>query len=93
VKQSNEKFIRFFKALANQERIDIVKLLKDNTELNAQSIERRFYLEQSTTSHHLKMLKNAGVVKSRREGRNIFYSINYEILTAIWGEFSDIILK
>lgn len=52
-----EKFIKFFKALANEERLEIVKLLKKNTEMFAQDIEHRFYLEQSTTSHHLNMLK------------------------------------
>ena len=39
-----EQFIKFFKALSNEERIEIVKLLKKNGEMYAQDIERRFYL-------------------------------------------------
>jgi DNA-binding transcriptional ArsR family regulator len=89
----NDKYIKFFKALANEERIEIVKLLKKNEEMFAQDIERRFYLEQSTTSHHLNMLKKAGITKSRKEGRKVFYSIDYESFKEIWAEFEQIVLK
>ena len=89
---NNEKFIKFFKALANEERIEIIKLLKKNKEMYAQDIERRFYLEQSTTSHHLNMLKKAGVTKSRKEGRKVYYSIDYDSFRAIWSEFGRIFL-
>ena len=91
--ESNEKYIKFFKALANEERIEIVKLLKKNKEMFAQDIERRFYLEQSTTSHHLNMLKKAGITKSRKEGRKVFYSIDYESFKEVWAEFEDVVLK
>jgi len=87
--ESNEKFIKFFKALANEERIEIVKLLKKNDEMFAQDIERRFYLEQSTTSHHLNMLKRAGITKARKEGRKVYYSIDYDQFKEIWDSFSD----
>ncbi len=89
----NDKYIKFFKALANEERIEIVKLLKKNKEMFAQDIERRFYLEQSTTSHHLNMLKKAGVTKSRKEGRKVFYSIDYDAFQGIWDEFETIVLS
>lgn len=89
--ESNEKYIKFFKALANEERIEIVKLLKKNTEMFAQDIERRFYLEQSTTSHHLNMLKRAGITKARKEGRKVFYSIDYESFKEIWDEFGHVV--
>jgi ArsR family transcriptional regulator len=92
VAETNEKYIKFFKALANEERIEIVKLLKKNEEMFAQDIERRFYLEQSTTSHHLNMLKRAGITKARKEGRKVYYSIDYESFTEIWDEFKDIVL-
>jgi len=91
--ESNEKYIRFFKALANEERIEIVKLLKKNTEMYAQDIERRFYLEQSTTSHHLNMLKRAGITKARKEGRKVFYSIDYDGFKDIWSSFSHSIFE
>jgi DNA-binding transcriptional ArsR family regulator len=43
-------------------------LLKENKEMFAQDVERHFYLEQSTTSHHLNILRRAGITKARKEG-------------------------
>jgi ArsR family transcriptional regulator len=34
-------------------------------------------LTQSTASHHLKILENAGLVKSRKEGKWVYYSLKY----------------
>ena len=87
----NEKFIRFFKALANEERMQIVRLLKKNKEMFAQDIEKRFYLEQSTTSHHLNMLKKAGITKSRKDGRKVFYSLDYDSTLYILDSLKEIL--
>lgn len=89
----NDRFIKVFKALANEERVEIIKLLKDNGEMYAQDVQSNFYLEQSTTSHHLNLLKRSGIAKSRKEGRNIFYSIDYENFKSIWEEFSKLIFE
>ena len=86
-KEETERFIRLFKALSNEERIEIVKLLLKNREMFAQDVERHFYLEQSTTSHHLNILRNAGITKSRKEGRKIFYSIDYPRFLETWKLF------
>ena len=87
----NHVFIKFFKAIANEDRLEIVKLLKKNKEMFAQDIEQRFYLEQSTTSHHLNMLKKAGITKSRKEGRKIFYSIDYDSIKHILDAFNTVL--
>ncbi len=83
----NQKFIKFFRALGNDERIEILKLLKENKEMCAQEIEKHFFLEQSTTSHHLNTLKNAGIVNTRKSGRNIFYTLNYDNLETTFNKF------
>jgi len=88
---NNDTYIKFFKALANEERIEIIKLLKKNGEMFAQDIERHFYLEQSTTSHHLNMLKKAGITQSRKEGRKVFYSINADSIKLILDSFDTVI--
>ena len=67
------------------------KNIKKNKEMFAQDIEKRFYLEQSTTSHHLNMLKKAGITKSRKEGRKIYYSIDYDSLKVILDAFNGIL--
>lgn len=88
-----KQFIKFFKALANEERIEIVRLLKKNNEMFAQDVEKHFYLEQSTTSHHLNTLKRAGITKSRKDGRRIYYSIDYEAFYEMWKRFEKVFFK
>jgi len=86
------QYIKFFRALANEERIEIIKLLKTNGEMAAQEVEKHFYLEQSTTSHHLNTLKRAGIAKARKEGRNIYYSVDEPSFEVIWRRFESIVL-
>ena len=76
----NQTFITLFKALANEERLEIARLLLKHGELCAQQVEKNFYLEQPTTSHHLNTLKRAGIAKSRKSGRHVFYSIDRDQL-------------
>jgi ArsR family transcriptional regulator, lead/cadmium/zinc/bismuth-responsive transcriptional repressor len=92
VKSDNSKFIKLFKALANEERLEILKLLQENEEMYAQDVERHFFLEQSTTSHHLNTLKRAGITKSRKSGRNIYYSMDYDSFRSIVDEFREAFL-
>lgn len=91
MKDDIESFIKFFKALANEERIEIIKLLKKHKEMFAQDVEKHFYLEQSTTSHHLNTLRRAGITKARKEGRKVFYSIDFESFDKIWKKFSKLV--
>ena len=71
-----QDLVTTFKALANEDRLKMIDLLKDNKEMSAQEVERHFYLEQSTTSHHLNTLKRSKITKSRKQGRHIYYSID-----------------
>ena len=84
-----QKINSFFKALSNEDRFLIVKLLKEKDEAYAQDIERQFYFEQSTTSHHLNMLKKAGIAKSRKEGRKIFYSLDLDNIQIILSQLTE----
>ena len=88
----NKKYVDFFRALANEERLEIVKLLIQNKELAAQEVEKHFYLEQSTTSHHLNTLKRVNILKSRKEGRNIFYSLDEDKFKMSWKTFEKLII-
>ncbi|MFW9831007.1 MAG: ArsR/SmtB family transcription factor [Candidatus Thorarchaeota archaeon] len=62
------------KVLANSKRIRIIAILKDG-EKSVTEISKALDISQSNTSQHLMIMKAKGVVKSRREGREIFYSI------------------
>ena len=68
--------IDLFKALANEDRLKIIQLLLKHDEMCAQDVEKHFFLEQSTTSHHLNTLRRAGITKVRKKGRHMYYSMN-----------------
>jgi len=71
---------KFFKALADRIRLRILSLLKIR-EMCVCEIMVSLDLTQPTASHHLGILENAGLVKSRKEGKWVFYSIsNPELL-------------
>lgn len=66
------------KALGDETRIDILRWLRKEKELNVAQVCERVEKEQSNVSHHLACLRNCGLVSSRREGKNIYYQLNGE---------------
>jgi ArsR family transcriptional regulator len=71
-----QPYASLFKALADSTRVEIVALLAEAREpLCACDIEGHFELAQATVSHHLKILREAGVLTSERRGTWIFYSL------------------
>ena len=71
---NHEKISETLKALAHPARLRIVLgLLKD--ECNVAQIQRVLGLPQSTISQHLKVLKNADIIKGRREGTKTCYRV------------------
>ena len=64
----------FFKALGDSTRIRILDLLTEG-ELCVQDIADALLMNQSAISHQLRLLKQAALVKCRREGKSILYSL------------------
>lgn len=71
------------KAIAHPLRIAILKHLEGGKKLTVTEIHELLGIEQSTTSHHLGILKDKGVLCSRREGKNILYYLKHDILSQI----------
>ncbi|MCG6188280.1 MULTISPECIES: ArsR/SmtB family transcription factor [Maribellus] len=71
------------KAMAHPMRIAILKHLEGGKRLTVTEIHELLGIEQSTTSHHLGILKDKGVLCSKREGKNTFYYLKYEVLSQI----------
>ncbi len=67
----------FFKALCEDVRLKIITLLMPR-ELCVCEIIAQLNLSQPAVSHHMKILKQAGLVNDRRDGRWIFYSLDKE---------------
>ncbi len=62
----------FLLAMSDETRQQIVALLGEG-EMSVSRITEHFALSQPTISHHLAILRRAGVLTSRREGRQVFY--------------------
>jgi len=78
-----EKAAGMLKAIAHPMRIAILEYLEDGKQLTVTEIHEYLQIEQSTTSHHLGILKDKGVLGSKREGKNTFYFIRNENLSSI----------
>jgi len=71
-----------FAALADPNRQKIIKCLK-KSELTVSEIAKSVNITIATLSHHLDILRRAGLVSSRREGRQIFYELNMSVAEEI----------
>jgi DNA-binding transcriptional ArsR family regulator len=75
-------------AIAHPLRIAIISILQDNITLNVTDICLKLNITQPKISHHLGILKDKGILISKKEGQQIFYSLQYNnILSAL--EFID----
>lgn len=62
------------KALSHPKRLEIIQLLREK-ELPVADIQEMLDLPQGNLSQHLQILRKSGVVKTRREGKQIYYNI------------------
>jgi len=77
---------RLFRALADKTRLKILRLL-DIREMCVCEIMVALNLTQPTASHHLGILETAELVKDRREGKWVFYSLKNERTMKLIKEF------
>lgn len=80
-KELNNKS-EMFKALSDTTRLKIMYILK-NGELCVCEIMVALEKPQSTISHHLNVLKNAGLIKWRKEGIWMYYKLTYPFIIDI----------
>ncbi len=71
------------RAVAHPLRLIILEFIDQHGVINVNKIYNALQIEQSITSQHLRILKLAGVVQARREGKFIHYSINYDIINRV----------
>lgn len=72
------------KAIAHPLRFLIVDILYKDKALSVTEIHEKLNIEQAVASHHLRILKNQGIVKFYKDGKNSLYSLTKE-------EYHDII--
>lgn len=91
----NENFeinAKIMKAFSDPWRLKILKLLKDKP-CNAKELLAFLHISQPTLSHHMKILKDSGVIKIKRLGKWTYYSLSYEMLKEVSNYLATIVKK
>ncbi|MDX9930713.1 MAG: metalloregulator ArsR/SmtB family transcription factor [Bacteroidales bacterium] len=78
-----ERAASMLKAIAHPIRISIIGILENGEKLTVTEIHNSLGIEQSTASHHLGILRDKGVLLSKREGKNTYYFLRHERLRDI----------
>jgi DNA-binding transcriptional ArsR family regulator len=81
-----------FKALADPTRRQILQLLRRG-EMTAGGLAEHFDMTKPSMSHHFAVLKQADLIEARRDGQQIYYSLNTtvveDLLAIVWDLFSN----
>lgn len=75
---SVKKAAMILRAINHKLRQQIIKLINDQQKITVTEIYIKLRLEQSVASQHLAILRRAGIVKTERDGKFIYYTVNYE---------------
>jgi len=78
-----EVLLGFFKALADRRRLRIVGILASATERSVQELAALLALREPTVSHHLSILRQLGLVRSRAQGNTRWYRLDHEALRSL----------
>lgn len=81
--------LKVFKALSNDKRLKIIDLI-DHNNLCACKILEKIELSQSTVSHHMKILEDADLVNTKKDGKWRYYSINQQTFNELKAFFSKL---
>ena len=81
---------KLFRGLADTTRLSILECLR-NGEKTTSEIVKETNQNQSNISNHLACLLDCGLVRNRREGKNVFYNLNNERVARLLAE-SDLVL-
>ena len=77
-------FQETFKALSDPTRREILRILRDGAK-TAGEIGGHFSMTGATISHHLAVLREAGLISGEKPGKYIYYELNLSVLDEITG--------
>ena len=81
-------FSKYFKAFGDQTRLRIIGLLSAK-EMTVNEIVKAIGLSQPTISRHLSILREAELAIDRREGQQVYYSLNKDVVKTCCEGFCD----
>jgi DNA-binding transcriptional ArsR family regulator len=74
MQKNASRAVRLLKSLANESRLVVMCVLSEG-EISVGKLNKRINLSQSALSQHLAILREQGLVKTRRESQTIYYSL------------------
>jgi DNA-binding transcriptional ArsR family regulator len=81
---ASDEHVEAFKALAHLTRLQVFFfLVRAGREMSVGEIQTEVEIPGPTLSHHLDLLRRAGLVESRKEERYIYYSVKRDAVTAL----------
>jgi len=83
-----KQYTRYFKAFGDSSRFRIIQLLASK-EMSVNDIAEAVGLSQPTVSRHLAILRDADIVIDRRDGQQVFYSLNKNAVQTCCTGFCD----
>jgi DNA-binding transcriptional ArsR family regulator len=78
------KVSRIHRALSNEKRLRIIRSLSNGKEQTTDYLARKLKLPYQTIARHIKILKSVGLVETRRDGLNQFYSLITKDSPQLW---------
>ena len=87
----DEKLRRYFKALADKTRFDIVQELGRRGESSVSELCLNLGVTQPLMSWHVRMLRYAGIIVTRRVGRQVFCSLDRPTIAAFQSRFAGLV--
>ena len=85
------KAVLVLRSVNHKLRQSMIKLLEENEEMTVTELYVKLRLEQSVASQHLAILRRAGVVGTRREGKFIYYALNKDRISEIAGMIDELV--
>jgi len=86
-----KKAALILRAVNHKLRQQLLKLIDEEKRITVTEIYVRLRLEQSVASQHLAILRKAGIVSTEREGKFIYYIVNYKRLEEVSKIVNDLV--
>ncbi len=83
--------IRLLNGVRDGTRMEIILLLAQNKAMNVNDITTRFRISRPAISHHLKVLKDAGIVHGEKIGQEVYYHLDRARIVAGLRQIADAI--
>ena len=82
-----KELVQVFRALGDPTRQRMLAVLEKAGELCVSEVARHFAMTQPSISHHLRILREAGLLTAHKRGKEVYYAINAEELSRCCGVF------